>query len=595
MRQVIVGFIFILINQVFANIFYSGQNYTFEQPDGSLVEAKLFGDVAAMYAETPDGYTLIRGVDGWLYYAESTLSGSKLSPSSHIYRGLSTTGLKIKPHIRRSSLVDQQAIRKFHLKNSNYLLKPSYKSLTKKSSQQKPDDINHYRSFSGTIRGIVLLVDFSDEPATHTVQDISDFLNQKGYSKYGNNGSVRDFYRDASNGKLDFIHDLSPTYFRAPNPKSYYDNGPYSVTKDLLKDAIEFFDDKIDFSLYDNDKDGTIEDLSIIYAGKGQIFGKGIWPHSGGFNAEKDGVKISRYQITDADPGFLGLYVMAHESGHLIFGWPDAYGTGDQGIMGSRSSETNPPLPSDVYRADQGWIHIVDVDENTHAYFSDVMNDSIVYRWKNKNKRGEWFLWSNRSNKGRYKVLKGSGLQIYHFDYGVRTNSPPKVLSLAVVQADGKDYLGQTNWPAPGSDPNDFFHSKTLDHFDSNSTPATNWNDSTYSGLNLHSIGLVGDTMSFAVGSNPVSLFDKNSFLQASDLLFRASFQGKSLMLTSHQSQQVQVLLRNVLGQEVYSSSNTLLQPGANYLSIGQLPRGLYVVDVKAVGYQLMHQVLFSP
>ena len=76
----------------------------------------------------------------------------------------------------------------------------------------------------GNVRGVALLVDFSDEPAAMDPSEIEAFFNEQGYTGYGNNGSVRDYYRDISGGQLDLTHDVTPYYYRAAHPKSYYED-----------------------------------------------------------------------------------------------------------------------------------------------------------------------------------------------------------------------------------------------------------------------------------------------------------------------------------------------------------------------------------
>ena len=100
-------------------------------------------------------------------------------------------------------------------------------------------------------------------------------------------------------------------------------------------------DSEIDFSLFDNDKDGKTEAISLLYAGDEGTFGVGLWPHASGSNVKKDGVTLSRYMMTalHAKPT---NYVFAHESGHMLFGWPDLYGVGGYCIMANRDADTNP-------------------------------------------------------------------------------------------------------------------------------------------------------------------------------------------------------------------------------------------------------------
>ena len=192
------------------------------------------------------------------------------------------------------------------------------------------------RTVVGTRRAIVLLVDFSDAPATRTQAHFNDLLFSTG--TYAT-GSMRDFYREASYGKLDVVGQVSGRvadagWYRAPRPKSYYTNGNYGFgtypqnAQRLVEDVLDLADPHVNFSPYDNDGDGTIEALVLICAGiGGEQSGdvNDIWSHKWGITPQtSDGKTISTYFMAPEN-GRVG--VMAHELGHLLMGWPDLYDT----------------------------------------------------------------------------------------------------------------------------------------------------------------------------------------------------------------------------------------------------------------------------
>ncbi|MDB5103237.1 MAG: hypothetical protein JWP91_926 [Fibrobacteres bacterium] len=362
---------------------------------------------------------------------------------------------------------------------------------------------HYYPHPSGAVWGLTLLVDFSDQAPAFNKDEINAWLNQKGFNRFNCKGSVRDYYADVSNGKVDFQNEVFG-FYRAKNPKSYYEGGTgYQRAGELVSEMMAYFDPLVDFSKFDNDKDGKVEAVSIVYAGAGVTFAQGLWPHAGGLNQTRDGVQLTRYMMTDLGSSF-ALYVFCHECGHMIFGWPDLYGVGDYCLMASRPSETNPVIINDFYRADQGWIDVVDVDKNMNAYFRAAANSTVGYRFINPARPQECFFWSNLKNEGRRAILKGRGMLMFHFDKDIGVNTPPNVLSLSVVQADGKKQLDATNWPTPGSDPLDYFSQATGASFSSTTDPASKWNNGSASGLIVHDIGPAADTMGFYVGSGAV-------------------------------------------------------------------------------------------
>jgi M6 family metalloprotease-like protein len=346
-----------------------------------------------------------------------------------------------------------------------------------------PSSIGLFPHPKGAVLGLTILVDFSDQAPAFTKDQINDWLNQRGYNAGGLNGSVRDYYFDNSNGMVDFQNEIHG-FYRAKNPKSYYEGGSgYARSDELWNEVITALDAEIDFSKFDNDKDGRTEAISIVYAGEAVTFAQGLWPHASGSNTKKDGVTLNRYMMT-ALSNKLGLYTFSHESGHMLFGWPDLYGFGNYCIMGNSSSQTNPVGINDVFRADQGWIPIVDVDQTTNAV-GKISPNGAGFRYLNPANPKESYFWSNVRKTGRWTTLRGEGLLLMHFDNDIRTNTPPNTLELAVVQADGKDDLGSTMWPMPGSDAADFFQSAGNKEFSDKTSPNAHWNDDSLSSLHI--------------------------------------------------------------------------------------------------------------
>jgi M6 family metalloprotease-like protein len=360
-----------------------------------------------------------------------------------------------------------------------------------------------YPSPKGVVWGLTILVDFSDQAPAFPKPDIEAWLNQRNYTGGGNNGSIRDYYWDVSNGQVDFQNDVVG-FYRAKKPKSYYEGGSgYARSDELFAEVIAAMDPMVDFAKYDNDKNGRTDAISLVYAGEGVTWGQGLWPHASGSSTRADGVVLSRYMMS-ALGRRLTIYTFAHEVGHMLFGWPDLYGFGDYCLMGNASNPVNPAGINDFFRADQGWIPEIDISSTTNANAIASVNGG-GYRYTNPADPGECFFWSNIQNQGRWKVLRGSGLLFMHYKRSIRSNNPPNPLALAVVQADGRDDLGKVQWPSPGSDAKDFFFGGGVSEFSDSTTPNAQWMDKSSSGLRVYGITANGMEMRFSVGKQAPS------------------------------------------------------------------------------------------
>ncbi len=362
---------------------------------------------------------------------------------------------------------------------------------------------SHYAAPKGKIYGLTLLVDFSDNTAPFTTSEISDWLNKEGFDRDGCNGSVRDYYLDVSNGQFDLTNEVFGWY-RAKHPKSWYEGlSEYTGSDSLVKEVFEYFDSQVDYSRYDNDGDGTTEAISIVYAGSGGVWGKGLWPHSGWSDEVRDGVNLTHHQMTDM-PGSFSIYVFVHESGHMIFGWPDLYWYGDYCTMGNRASETNPVAINDFYRADQGWIPFEDVTSADKGIDSSAAGEKM-WRYRNPSRSNEeGLVWSYVRNTGRQSVLAGSGILLQHYDFSIEGNSSAESLGLRIVHADsaGKNSdAEQEQWPS-GSDAAAFFKAGDYAEFSDALYPATRWYSGSETGLVFSNVGVPGNKITLCLGGD---------------------------------------------------------------------------------------------
>ena len=73
----------------------------------------------------------------------------------------------------------------------------------------------------GEYTALCLLVDFPDAPGQIDRDEVDAFCNQPGYGGFGNAGSVQDYFRDVSNGRLTYRTLVAP-YYTARHPSSHY-------------------------------------------------------------------------------------------------------------------------------------------------------------------------------------------------------------------------------------------------------------------------------------------------------------------------------------------------------------------------------------
>ncbi len=117
----------------------------------------------------------------------------------------------------------------------------------------------------GTYNALVIPVAFTNY--SFTTQELANLeIAFNGTSAQTGWESVKTYYQKSSYGKLNITFDITDV-FTAPNASSYYDNSNYgSGSEQLLIEALDYFDGKIDYNKYDVDNDGCIDAVYLIYA-----------------------------------------------------------------------------------------------------------------------------------------------------------------------------------------------------------------------------------------------------------------------------------------------------------------------------------------
>lgn len=307
----------------------------------------------------------------------------------------------------------------------------------------------------GQKRFLVILCEFKDVKfATENInREVTAMLNDAGYSKNGATGSARDFYYESSNGYFEPIFDVfGPASL--PNNMKYYggndSQGNDKKPEEAVEKGCELLDDLIDFRNYDNNRDGVVDMVFMIYAGYGEAdTGKtdAIWPHQYYAHGSFDGMNLYKYACSNelAGQGPLqgkldGIGAVCHEFGHAM-GLPDFYDSdyttnGNAGGMYDFSTmdagcynnaSRTPPFFNTEERILLGWVNennaftdfMADGDITLPEYRPD-QGEAIAYRTYT-DMEGEYFVYECRGSQRWDSGLSGHGLMVYHVDKSSRS------------------------------------------------------------------------------------------------------------------------------------------------------------------------------
>ncbi len=349
---------------------------------------------------------------------------------------------------------------------------------------------------------VALLVDFSDAPADFTPAEIDSFLNQPGYKRFGNNGSVHDFYLDVTKGKLD-IHFVVKGYYRALKTKTYYETkGQWEGGDELMDETLKAFDKDVDFKTLGTAGESSVNSTALLYAGDEHP--GALWGATSDVDLQLDGKRVGRAFWAGIGKSDLVISTACHEMGHMLFNWPDLYnaptatgGMGAHSLMSAYADEHNPVPPDETLSADQGWIQVHDLQASSQGVFTVPANPDTVYRFANPKTANESFFVTNRKNTGRWASLDGKGILIFHFDMAYNETSDDTKTAVMLVQEKGKAKPPQ-GWAEPAH----YFYRENQPVFSvAVQQSENNWHDGSASGIRLYDISSIGDRMLFSIGS----------------------------------------------------------------------------------------------
>ncbi|MCL2207901.1 MAG: M6 family metalloprotease domain-containing protein [Fibromonadales bacterium] len=519
----------------FFNLFaapHNGEEFELAQPDGSVVPVLIFGDEFYQDVESHDGFTLVRDKEGWICYAELSADGSEYVPTEVRY-----TGKKSKaPDAQRKKRISKKSFHEKHRRVREALGHNDFAPLEASDfdspmvSNAPPEGISPAAAEAKRIVGLTLLINFPDSSAKITKETMEEFLNSPGgYQGKNAAGSVSDYFRDVSNGLLEYTNIVAPFVTVDKNKDYYDDDSEYKRVPELLTTALtKLKENGFDISAVSTETTSSSFNrrevavaLNVFYAGSPvRGWAKGLWPHQGTYSGslyiEVNGVKIyfSRYQLSSlgksSSPPGIGTTV--HENGHMIMKWADLYpydnGTnfvGQYCVMGT-SSNSNPQIPNPYFRDLAGWIDVTDVT-NTNATLAHVANSHTAYKYTRD--ANESYYIETRRRTGRNSSILGDGLAIWHVHK--KGNNTDKAKSgfplVAVVQANKG-----TGTPTKDA----LFQAPNRTVFNNYTTPFAEYHDKTLSDIDISEISAVSNEMTFKIGGNLIMPSSSSAELSSS-------------------------------------------------------------------------------
>ena len=358
-------------------------------------------------------------------------------------------------------------------------------------------------------RGLVILVNFANVAFTTEKAEMDSMLIGKNYTrnysytyrnkkyKITSQGSARQYFQDASFGQYTPEFDVVGPVSVSKNMEYYGQNDRYGdmYPHKMVDEACKLADTQfgVDFTRYDNNGDGYVDFVFVIYAGYGEADGgadETIWPHawnlsSVGTRCVVDGKTVDLYacgnELDYYSKKHTGIGTFCHEFSHVL-GLPDLYDTNQEDPHGEKTfgswsildygpynNEGNtPPTYSAYERFFMGWLTPRLITEPENVVLKDLKesNEALLISSSdqhnligNNPSPTTFYMIENRQQEGWDKHLPGHGMMLTKILYDYKkwfentVNNTSSKMGVDLIEADGQaPTYGQNGYDGKAKD-----------------------------------------------------------------------------------------------------------------------------------------------
>jgi M6 family metalloprotease-like protein len=457
------------------------QVFTAAQPEGASLTIHHVGNGDVSFLQTIDGYLLTKDENGYYRYVTNVNPDGTLTASKEY---------ACEPAERTSG--DIALMRKYVRGNEH--LSEMYSAMETKFRHPINRQIGLASTAPlasvGTPKIPIILVQFADlkfqvaetDDSVRTVFDkfCNGTNNGVNFTGAGSYGAVKDYFIAQSDSLFQPCFEvigpdtLSNSYaYYGKDSGSLKDVNIQAFYQESIKMAQEL---QSDWTVFDNDSDGSIDMVYFIYAGEGQNGSDDnntIWPKEQGSGGTIGGVKYGSYGCSNElyNGEIDGIGTICHELSHAL-GLPDLYDTNyvafgmdywDVMDAGNYCYNGKCPCGYSAYEKDfMGWTKLIVLDsENpqTNLTLLPLSEGGEGYKIINKNNPDEYYVLDNRQNTNwdmfvgysTDKYGKAHGMLVTHVDYSKsswtsnRVNNIKDHQRLTLIPADGELLIRNSN------------------------------------------------------------------------------------------------------------------------------------------------------
>ncbi len=417
MKRYLLLIVAIAVSTALFSAYFENIPKTLEQPDGTKFKCFISGDEFFNRYHDENGYTIIRGKEGFFCYAVK--NGENIVASDYIVGSVNPQSVGISPDVIISPEEYQARRDRFYAP-----------TIIERNERPADDHINN----------IVVFIRFSDQTEFDTPLSTFD-------TNFNDTTTVslRDYYREVTYGQLE----VTSTYYPVPTGStvlSYQDTHsrdyfmPYdsntntngyqndqektSREHNLLRDAVNTVSSQIPTSLnLDYNNDNLVDNVCFIVRGDQEGWADLLWAHRWSLYSHDvfiNGKRVFDYTFQPEPQS--SVNTLCHEMFHVLSA-PDLYhynydGFTPVGPWDLMSSGFGHMMAYMKYRYG-GWIdNIPVINSGTHTLYPLTSETNNCFRINNEFDSNEYFIVEYRSElPGTYEQnCPQSGMLVYRID-----------------------------------------------------------------------------------------------------------------------------------------------------------------------------------
>lgn len=352
------------------------------QPDGQVINCYASGDEFYNYLHDGNGFTIVKGDNGYYYYAMHDSQG-QVVPSPYLINSVDPASVGLSPYVKISPEEYQQRrhAREQHIRRPQ---KPANREL------------NH-----GVYNNLVVFIRFAGDTYHSTpFSTVDSMFNASNYESI----SMRNYFHHASYNKLDLrsycypipdgetilsYEDIYPKEYYMPydpvtNPMGYQDWETAEREFSLLERAIYYVADQVPDTLdLDYNGDGKVDNVVFVIKGQPGEWSSLLWPHRWCIYdryVPLNGLQVYDFNFQLEIGGYFNVSTLCHEMNHSL-GAPDLYhydgGPDAVGSWDLMCGTTEPPQQIGMYMKYKYGNWVDDIPDITGNYgYYEVEADS---------------------------------------------------------------------------------------------------------------------------------------------------------------------------------------------------------------------------